>query len=278
MENKCFVIKYPVSVDNADLPYLNSIQIDFTIPNGKIYTKVTQSGNVVYRGLNGLVVNNISNGEVEQANNSDVLVSGNGTLLILHAEHLTSIIPYNGTLGETVIVNVDKIFGYNSLEILDLYSSVCTLNLPTAESLMRLSKKKTIRSYNTIGILDTDYLNKFEVEGVSADILRFTGSIKGSKDLCNIFPNGGSLSLYGNSETFTWSGRSSKKRVVLKSIKLDNIDQYLIDTAVGTIVDDNAKTISLKGTRTTASDDAVASLKNEGYTIYLNGTADENKL
>ena len=75
---------------------------------------------------------------------------------------------------------------------------------------------------------------------------------------------------------FTWSTRPSSAKIIAieGTASLTNIDKMLQDQAqcqVGFSSNDSAwyKTISVAGNRTSASDDAVASLQQKGYTISI---------
>ena len=83
------------------------------------------------------------------------------------------------------------------------------------------------------------------------------------------------VSLFNNKGTTTWSTRpTSSKIIALESVTISNIDEMLINQAncqTGYKVSDPSyyKVISASGTRTTASDDAVATLQQKGYTISI---------
>lgn len=75
---------------------------------------------------------------------------------------------------------------------------------------------------------------------------------------------------------FTWSTRSSSAKIIAieGTASLINIDKMLQDQAqcqVGFLSNDSVwyKTISVAGNRTSASDDAVATLQQKGYTVSI---------
>ena len=77
--------------------------------------------------------------------------------------------------------------------------------------------------------------------------------------------------------TFTWTTRSSSAKIIAiaSDAALTNIDKMLQDQAqcqVGFSSSNDVwlKTISVTGNRTSASDDAVATLQQKGYTISIN--------
>lgn len=76
--------------------------------------------------------------------------------------------------------------------------------------------------------------------------------------------------------SFTWSTRTPSSRIIAlsDSVKIDKVDKMLQDQAqcqVGFSPNDAVvfKTISVTGTRTSASDDAVAALQAKGYTVSI---------
>ena len=86
------------------------------------------------------------------------------------------------------------------------------------------------------------------------------------------------ISFQGDAgSTFTWGTRSSSAKIVAiegSRVSLTNIDKMLQDQAqcqIGFTSSDIVayKTISVAGNRTSASDDAVATLQQKGYTISI---------
>ena len=83
------------------------------------------------------------------------------------------------------------------------------------------------------------------------------------------------VSLAENKGTLTWSTRpTSYKIIALEGVTISNIDEMLINQAncqIGYDVSDYSfyKVISVSGTRTSASDAAVAILQQKGYTISI---------
>ena len=77
---------------------------------------------------------------------------------------------------------------------------------------------------------------------------------------------------YDKGSNLTWSSRSSSS-VILSidgTAKLDNVDKMLQDQANCQVPNSTVqKVISVVGTRTSASDAAVASLKQKGYTVSI---------
>ena len=74
--------------------------------------------------------------------------------------------------------------------------------------------------------------------------------------------------------SFSWSDRPSSAKIlsIYGSMVLSNIDKMLIDNAnceVPTKGDDNIKNFFIIGRRTSASDSAVQTLQNKGYSVWI---------
>ena len=94
-------------------------------------------------------------------------------------------------------------------------------------------------------------------------------------DLAVMHPNLCNIDC-GSGVTYTWSSRPSSSKIIAISSKatMDNIDKMLQDQAlcqVGFTSSDDIsyKTITVAGTRTSASDEAVAALQSKGYTVSI---------
>ena len=98
-----------------------------------------------------------------------------------------------------------------------------------------------------------------------------------SGDLANLPPNCIFVSLKKDAgSTLTWGTRPSSAKIVAieGKAKLENIDKMLQDQAqcqIGYTSDGEQymKTISVVGTRTSASDAAVQTLQGKGYTVSI---------
>ena len=75
----------------------------------------------------------------------------------------------------------------------------------------------------------------------------------------------------GDSSTFTWSTRPAGAKIltILGSARISNLDAMLIDQSSRDASAQSSKIISVKGTRTSASDAAVATLQQKGYTVSI---------
>lgn len=79
-----------------------------------------------------------------------------------------------------------------------------------------------------------------------------------------------------NNATFTWSDRPTSYKIFANVgyPKITNLDEALIGmsrctSGITSSSDANSKNISYRGTRTSASDDAIATLQQKGYTVSI---------
>ena len=102
---------------------------------------------------------------------------------------------------------------------------------------------------------------------ISLSFSKLTGDLAILPDACC------EVALYYNKgSVFTWSTRPSSAYIIsLGGASLySNVDKMLQDQAQCQVGPTANKTISATGTRTSASDDAVATLQQKGYTVIIN--------
>ena len=108
-------------------------------------------------------------------------------------------------------------------------------------------------------------------KNTKSNLLQFSGtSVYG--DL-SILPNA-VLWVQGGTSTFTWTGIKNRTNILaVVGCKCNNIDTYLTDIAPleAKFAGEESwyKTVSLIGTRTSASDAAVQTLQSKGYTVSI---------
>ena len=95
-------------------------------------------------------------------------------------------------------------------------------------------------------------------------------------DVATLSPKFIYLFLGGKYATIEWTARPSSSKIIsiFGSPKLSNIDKMLQDqaqcvTGITSSSPEYMKSITATGTRTSASDDAVATLQQKGYTISI---------
>lgn len=109
-----------------------------------------------------------------------------------------------------------------------------------------------------------------KLKDATLKIASITGDLASLPSSCRL------ISLISNSGSVTWSNRPSTATILAieGNVPLGNIDEMLQNQAqcqVGFTSSDTAiyKSISVKGTRTSASDAAVQTLQSKGYTVSI---------
>lgn len=195
-------------------------------------------------------------------------------------------------LGKYAITRIDTFYGgqpsntiytkNKSFDIGDLkYSTaLITLNLYNSQVSGDIANLKNLTALTTLGLYNTQVPLTGSISELSALSKCTEISLKYSKltgDLATL-PSVCKFVSFANDKgsIFTWSTRSSSAKIIAieGNAILNNIDKMLQDQAqcqVGFLSGDNIwyKTIQVSGNRTSASDDAVATLQQKGYTISI---------
>ena len=168
----------------------------------------------------------------------------------------------------------DKIYGDVSvveklpnLESISLEGTSVSGNL---SSFSNLSKITNLRIMNCTGDLSSIH-NLSKLSFISLKRGTITGDLAKIPNVCNF------ISLRDNTgSTLTWSTRPSTANIIAieGSPKIDNIDKMLQDQAqcvkaIPASGESYYKTITATGTRTSASDAAVSTLQEKGYTVSI---------
>ena len=132
----------------------------------------------------------------------------------------------------------------------------------------------TSLSLGNTGVSVTGDLSSLSKMSKLKDVILKIASITG--DLASLPSSCRLISLISNSGSVTWSNRPSTATILAieGNVPLGNIDEMLQNQAqcqVGFTSSDAAvyKSISVKGTRTSASDAAVTALQKKGYTVSV---------
>ena len=169
-------------------------------------------------------------------------------------------------LGKTQVTGDIAVFGkLPSLTKLSFENTQVTGDIAVFGKLPNLSEVPSVNNTKVTGDISV-YKNTKENQ------LRFIGtSVYG--DL-SVLPNNVLWVQGGNTGTFTWTGIKNRTNIlVLDHCKCDKIDAFLNDMATleAKFIGEQIwyKTISLIGTRTSASDAAVQTLQSKGYTVSI---------
>lgn len=192
--------------------------------------------------------------------------------------------------------------GYGDIEAVKNLTSITILNLNDTKVSGDISTLKNLTALTTLGLSRTNVSGNISViknltaltslslsnDNISGDVNNINAnkcqayidgtSIKGELSTVNC------LMIAPNTEKFTWKSSSSRRNKGLAGLYIltynkganlgNDVDNCLIDEATLDFpeINTNFKMIALKGTRTSASDAAVETLKGKGISVYINGT------
>lgn len=266
----CLVTKLKAVINNPDLPNINDLIVRFKeIP-------VAFGGNITieYRTLSNQTVK-IKNGKfvVDGTTLVDSITTGAaGTPTALNMAQVTP--------------NTTIIFP-NAYDLLELSLNAYGSYLTSTEGLgMRVLRLNRYGGMNLVSGMDN--LTRLGLTYFSTVPFNLNTGIQNCPNLTFIEGSSstalsGDLALLPNSfcdilapSTFSWSSKSSSAYIMTaKDVNFGNdLDKYLIDVAQGVVPStdiSNVRRIDVNGTKTSASDAAVATLKTKGYTVKING-------
>lgn len=302
----CLVTKLKGTVQNSDLLRVGELRIcvhKTDNPNSetqRINLNFTEDVKLEIIGdgyfTDNTLVSNLGKSLTAKANVETLVYVSNGDfeIAILNKYALTKIntrsnkkiaikdiadLKYSSSLNHLAINSVENIGYFSDIKSLTTlsYLSVSNANingnLSDLESLTNLtylyigntsnkttgnvSSLKAMTSLNTLAILNSD---------VTGDLATLPSSCRSA-----------TFDYHDTNTIFNWSSRpaSSKIIAIRGNPKLNDIDKMLQDQAncvVGFTSADDAsyKKIEVSGTRTSASDAALATLQQKGYTVTIN--------
>lgn len=224
------------------------------------YTKSLNTVNSEYTGMYGdiSVFKNLSI--------SQIYLSGNkiyGDIASL--KNTTSLTRININDAKDVYGDLSNLSGLTNLTWLYFNHSGLTGSI---DSLKALTKLTSVNLENT----NAQFTGNIEsLSGMSA-LSNFTCNNSAlTGDLAKI-PASCTLVNFANANsTFTWSTRPAGVKIltIQGSAKISNLDAMLIDQSSRDAPTQSSKIISVSGTRTSASDAAVATLQQKGYTVSI---------
>lgn len=157
-------------------------------------------------------------------------------------------------------------------------TALTTLGLSHTNVSGNIEAVKNLTALTTLGLSNSNISGDVNNINVNKCRAYIDGtSIKGELSTVNC------LLIAPSAEKFTWKSSSRKAKGLTGLYILnyhgganlgDDVDNCLIDEASLNFpeVESNFKQIALKGTRTSASDEAVAKLKEKGISVYINYT------
>ena len=266
----CLVTKLKVVINNPDLPNINDLIVRFKeIPvayGGNIIIKYKTLSNQTINIKNGkfvvngtTLVDSITTGAAKSDFTLNMAqVSKETTIIIPNCYDLwdLSLSAYGSYLNSTEGLNLDtlRINRYSGMNLVSGMDNLTRLGL---------AYFSTVAFNLNTGIQNCPKLTF--IEGSSSTALSGDLALL-PNSLCDILPP----------STFSWSSKSSSAYIMTaKDVNFGNdLDKYLIDTAQGVVPStdiSSVRRIDVNGTKTSASDAAVATLKSKGYTVKING-------
>ena len=214
--------------------------------------------------------------------------NGNGDISCLsNLKNLTDITIFD----DNIFGSIDSFRALVNLQTISLYGAKFEGNISALSNMKNLSYISLNSPYITGDINNFSSLPNLssiicnDVPGLYGDVSNlssnsltsiYLGNASLMGDLSKIGPSCTFFTNSGGKSTFTWTERPSSAKILALEgpLKIDNIDKMLQDQAqcqVGITSDTEIwfKTISAKGTRTSASDAAVQTLQSKGYTVSI---------
>ena len=308
--NKCLVTKLKGSVSNNNLLKIGEMRmriakvenptdatqsfgininkpVTFKIVGDGYFTDKTLVENkgktITLDGNNGVWV---SNDDVEIAildkysiNSINVNYPGQtstsyGSNLYLDLSYLkySTALTYLDMHSTQVTGDIANLKNLTALTYMDVQNTQVTGDIANLKNLTALTYiniyNKQVPLIGNIGNLST--LTKCEI--IQLKYSKLTGDLATLPSVCKFVSFGSD-----KGSVFTWSTRPSSAKIIAieGKVSLTNIDKMLQDQAqcqVGFSTSDGIwlKTISVTGTRTSASDAAVQTLQQKGYTVTIN--------
>lgn len=191
-------------------------------------------------------------------------------------------------MSPNVYGNLSSLANMSNISYLNIESNNVYGDYSILEGLKKLSNASLIGNNmkgNTSSISKLDGLVIGTFKNLEGDISKLSSlnklnvlylpTSKVNGDLATLPASCYFISIEGDS-SFTWGNRPSTSSIIaiVGSPRIDNVDKMLQDQAqcVSTAPSGDVlyKTISIKGTRTSASDTALSILQEKGYSVYVN--------
>lgn len=172
---------------------------------------------------------------------------------------------YLNLLGTGVSGDLSALAGMTKVTVLNLLNTKARGDLSALAGMGKLEDLSLSGVYGNVENIKNAKVIYFNGSTVSGDISKLP---KGTYYLAAVADSGSS---------FTWTSRPSSNNIIAinaPDVAIDNVDKMLQDQAnclkaYPSSGESWFKTISCKGTRTSASDDAVSTLQSKGYTVAI---------
>ena len=304
MENKCLITKLKAVVSDSTLEYLGGMYINVSkntnlqsLKNrgfGIIVntpTLLKSEGNI-YFSDESLTENKGTQLEIPANKITYVYVSDdNGRIFINNKYALVRISPIYGSTA-TPILQSDLEYLKYSTNLQFLYTATVRFSgdIKNLENLVNLSY--LYGSYGDLLYGNLKYLSKLtKLTTLVLDSTTIQGDIQILKNFqeltylmlvsntknalsgdVSLLPKKVNVFKSTSIQLFTWDTERSSNCPIITFSKVNfgkDVDKVLINSAKCNISDASSKTIVIYGTRTSASDEAVATLQSKGYTVSV---------
>lgn len=212
--------------------------------------------------------------------------SGNLSFDVENLKYSKSLVYIDGIKSQIYgdIVNFKDLTNLSalSLDYTQVYGDIANISKLTNLNILKLRNTQVYGDISNFANLTNIYSFGLEYTKVHGDISvfkNFTNLLQVSfKGVSDIFGDPGTLPdnilfFSSNKGAFTWNTSSRTYILAMEKVKCDKIDALLNDMATKTAKFGGEeswwKTISLIGTRTSASDAAVQTLQSKGYTVSI---------
>lgn len=224
------------------------------------YTKYLYSINAEYTGIYG-DISSLKNTSIGQIYLSGCKIYGD----IASLKNTTSLYRISINDVPDVYGDLSSLSGLTNLVWLYFNHSGLTGSI---DSLRTLTKLTSVNLENT----NAQFTGNIESLSGMSELSDFTcNNAALTGDLAKIPASCTLVNFASSSSTFTWSTRPAGAKIltIQGSARISNLDAMLIDQSSRDASTQSSKIISVSGTRTSASDAAVATLQQKGYTVLV---------
>lgn len=250
---------YEISFEKYKLVNISSTNVAINLDDVR-YASLLSNVSMIGKNIEGDIAAFESKGNLTGINLRSKNVYGDLSALKDDAEML-----YLNLLGTGVSGDLSALAGMTKVTVLNLLNTKARGDLSALAGMGKLEDLSLSGVYGNVENIKNAKVIYFNGSTVSGDISKLP---KGTYYLAAVADSGSS---------FTWTSRPSSNNIIAinaPDVAIDNVDKMLQDQAnclkaYPSSGESWFKTISCKGTRTSASDSAVTELQSKGYTVSV---------
>ncbi len=250
---------YEISFEKYKLVNISSPNIAINLDDVR-YASLLSNVSMIGKNIEGDIAAFESKGKLTGINLRSKNVYGDLSALKDDAEML-----YLNLLGTGVSGDLSALAGMTKVTVLNLINTKARGDLSALAGMGKLEDLSLSGVYGNVENIKNAKMIYFNGSTVSGDISKLP---KSTYYLAAVADSGSS---------FTWTSRPSSNNIIAinaPDVAIDNVDKMLQDQAnclkgYPSSGESWFKTISCKGTRTSASDSAVTELQSKGYTVSV---------